>query len=114
LQAQGGIAISASHNPMNGIFKTLNNTGQFMSPDEHLQMKKHLDVHSFVDWTKIGKRTIYSEGLTNHINAVLSLPIIDLEKIKSKKFKVLADCVNGAGTYCIPDLLQMFGCVVSL
>ena len=42
-----------------------------MSPDEHLQMKKHLDVQSsFVDWTKIGKRTIYSEGLTNHIKAV--------------------------------------------
>ena len=34
------------------------------------------------------------------------------EKIKSKKFKVLADCVNGAGAYCIPDLLKMFGCEV--
>jgi phosphomannomutase len=84
-----------------------------MSPDEHLQMKKYLDVRSnFVDWTKLGKRTVYSEGLTNHIKAVLSLPIIDLEKIKSKKYKVLADCVNGAGAYCIPDLLRLFGCEV--
>jgi len=114
LQAEGGIAISASHNPNEwNALKLLNNTGQFMSPDEHQQMKKYLDVQdNFVDWTKIGKRTIYSEGLTNHINAVLSLPIINIEKIRSKKFKVLADCVNGAGTYCIPDLLKMFGCDV--
>lgn len=114
LKAQGGIAISASHNPNEwNALKLLNSTGQFMSPDEHQQMKKYLDVHSnFFDWSKIGKRTVYSEGLTDHIKAVLSLPIIDLEKIKSKKFKVLADCVNGAGAYCIPDLLRMFGCEV--
>lgn len=114
LNAQGGIAISASHNPNEwNALKLLNSTGQFMSPDEHQEMKKNLYVkNNFVDWTKIGKRTIYSEGLTNHINAVLSLSIIDLEKIKSKKFKVLADCVNGAGAYCIPDLLRMFGCEV--
>ena len=114
LQAQGGIAISASHNPNEwNALKLLNSTGQFMSPDEHQGMKKYLDVENkFVDWTSIGKRTVYTEGLMNHINAVLSLPIIDLEKIKSKKFKVLADCVNGAGAYCIPELLRLFGCEV--
>ncbi len=114
LDAQGGIAISASHNPNEwNALKLLNSTGQFMSPDEHQKMKKYLDVESsFVDWTKIGKRTIYSEGLTNHINAVLKLPIINLEKIKSKKIKVLVDCVNGAGAYCVPDLLRLFGCEV--
>ncbi len=114
LHAQGGIAISASHNPNEwNALKLLNSTGQFMAPAEHEEMKKYLDVqNNFADWTKIGKRTIYNEGLTNHINAVLSLPTIDLEKIKSKKFKVLADCVNGAGAYCIPDLLKMFGCEV--
>jgi phosphomannomutase len=114
LNAQGGIAISASHNPNEwNALKLLNSTGQFMSPDEHQEMKKNLDVkNNFVDWTKIGKRTVFSEGLNNHIKAVLSLPIIDVENIKSKKFKVLSDCVNGAGAYCIPDLLRMFGCDV--
>ncbi len=114
LHAQGGIAISASHNPNEwNALKLLNSTGQFMSPDEHQEMKKYLEVqNNFVDWTKIGKRTVYNEGLQNHINAVLSLPNIDLENIKSKKFRVLADCVNGAGAYCIPDLLSILGCEV--
>ncbi len=114
LKAQGGIAISASHNPNEwNALKLLNSTGQFMSPQEHQQMKKYLDIQSnFVAWTNIGKRTIYSEGTNNHIEAVLKLPVINLEKIKSKKFKVLADCVNGAGAYCIPDLLKKLGCEV--
>lgn len=114
LKAQGGIAISASHNPNEwNALKLLNSTGQFMSPEEHNEMKKYLDKNSdYVDWTRIGKRTVYSEGLSNHIQAVLSLPVIDVEKIKSKKFKVLADCVNGAGAYCIPELLKLFGCNV--
>ncbi len=114
LKTQGGIAISASHNPNEwNALKLLNSTGQFMSPDEYQKMKLRLDKPGkFVDWSKIGKRTIYSEGLSNHINSVLSLPIIDVEKIKDKKLKVLVDCVNGAGAYCIPDLLRLFGCDV--
>lgn len=114
LNARGGIAISASHNPNEwNAMKLLNGTGQFMSPIEHEQMKKYLDVQTkFVDWTKIGKRTIYSEGIANHIESILKLPVIDLPKIKSKNFKVLADCVNGAGTYCISQLLRLFGCQV--
>ncbi len=114
LNAQGGIAISASHNPNEwNALKLLNSTGQFMSPEEHQKMKTFLDVpHNYVDWSKIGKRTIYSEGISNHIEAILKLPVIDLEKIKSKNFKVLVDCVNGAGAYCIPDYLRLFGCDV--
>jgi phosphomannomutase len=114
LHAQGGIAISASHNPNEwNALKLLNSTGQFMSPDEHEVMKNYLDKTStYKSWDKIGKRTLYSEGLTDHIKAVLSLPLINPGKIKSKKFRVIADCVNGAGAYCIPDLLRLFGCEV--
>lgn len=114
LNAQGGIAISASHNPNEwNALKLLNSTGQFMSSEEHNQMKKFLDSENvFVDWSKIGKRTIYADGIKNHIEAILKIPILDLDKIKSKKFKVLADCVNGAGAYFIPDYLRRFGCEV--
>lgn len=114
LKAQGGIAISASHNPNEwNALKLLNSTGQFMSPEEHEIMKKFLDKDSsYKNWNALGKRKIYSEGIQNHIDAVLKLPLIDLEKIKQKKFKVVADCVNGAGAFCIPHLLNLLGCEV--
>ncbi len=114
LNARGGIAISASHNPNEwNALKLLNSTGQFMSPEEHNQMKNFLEKeYSFVEWTKIGKRTVYKDGIKNHIEAILKLPVLDIEKIKSKKFNVLADCVNGAGAYCIPDFLKSLGCNV--
>lgn len=111
LNAWGGIAISASHNPNEwNALKLLNSTGQFMSPEEHNQMKNFLEKeYSFVEWTKIGKRTVYKDKIKNHIEAILKLPVLDIEKIKSKKFNVLADCVNGAGAYCIPDFLKSLG-----
>ena len=114
LNANGGIAITASHNPNEwNALKLLNSSGQFMSPDEHEIMKKYLsDKSSYKSWDKIGKRTVFSDGLKNHIDSILKLPVIELDKIKSKKFKIVADCVNGAGAYCIPDLLKMFECEV--
>ena len=114
LQAQGGIAISASHNPNEwNALKLLNSTGQFMSLDENELMKKYLDNKStYKTWNAIGKRTLFSSGINHHIDSLLKLSIIDLEKIKRKNFKVVADCVNGAGAYCIPELLKIFGCEV--
>jgi phosphomannomutase len=114
LNANGGIAITASHNPNEwNALKLLNSSGQFMSPDEHELMKKYLDnKSSYKYWEEIGKRTVFSEGLKNHIDAIINLPLIDIDIIRKKKFKVVADCVNGAGAYCIPDLLRLFGCEV--
>lgn len=114
LNANGGIAITASHNPNEwNALKLLNSSGQFISPEEHEKMKKFLnDESSYIRWDKIGKRTFYPDGLKNHIETILKLTVIDIEKIKKKKFRVLADCVNGAGAYCIPDLLELFGCDV--
>jgi len=114
LNADGGIAISASHNPNEwNALKLLNSTGQFMSPDQHEKMKTYLsDNPSYKSWDKIGKRAVLSDAIKNHVDAILNLPIINADEIRRKKFKVVADCVNGAGAYCIPDLLKSFGCEV--
>lgn len=114
LNANGGIVISASHNPNEwNALKLLNSSGQFMSPDEHEKMKTFLNENTtFKRWNKIGKRTVFADGLRNHIDRIINLPIIDLKKIRKKNFKIVADCVNGAGAYCIPDLLRVFGCEV--
>lgn len=117
LSANGGIAISASHNPNEwNALKLLNDTGQFMTPEQNTELLKILNENKenkFKNWEKLGTLTSYSEGLTRHVNDVLNLKYIDKEKIKKRKFKVLADCVNGAGVYVIPDLLRQFGCEVT-
>ena len=114
LKANGGIAISASHNPNEwNALKLLNRTGQFMTPEENKTLMKLLDSgkKSFKSWDKLGKKT-FSEGVKDHVKDVLNLKYIDVKGIQKRKFKVLVDCVNGAGVYVIPDLLREFGCEV--
>ncbi|NWF49187.1 MAG: phosphoglucosamine mutase [Ignavibacteriaceae bacterium] len=113
--ASGGIAISASHNPNEwNALKFLNSTGQFMTPDEHHSLKMILEKNDlkFSVWNSIGKRKVFSEALDKHINDVLNLKHINIDLIRKRKFKVLTDCVNGAGVYVIPKLLKEFGCEV--
>jgi phosphomannomutase len=115
LGARGGIAISASHNPNEwNALKLLNSTGQFMTPEENTELLQILNLsqNKYRSWDKIGKTAFYSEGIKKHMNDVLGMKHINRDKIRSKKFKVLVDCVNGAGTYVIPDLLREFGCEV--
>ncbi len=115
LNADGGIAISASHNPNEwNALKLLNSTGQFMTPEENKTMIEKLDEsdRNYKRWNEIGKNSFYTDGIQNHVNAVLSIKYIDLKAIRKRKFKVLVDCVNGAGAYVIPQLLRKFGCEV--
>lgn len=115
LKAQGGIAISASHNPNEwNALKLLNGTGQFLSPEEYVQMQKFLNNEQpkYKSWDKIGKWKEYSKGIQNHIDAIFGLGIIYVDEIRNRRFKVLLDCVNGAGAYLLPDFLNEFGCEV--
>ncbi|BDQ02028.1 MAG: phosphoglucosamine mutase [Ignavibacterium sp.] len=111
LEAQGGIAITASHNPNEwNALKLLNSTGQFMSPEEHEEMKTYLSKEVLYEsWQKVGRYSEHFEAIDNHIESILKLNLINVEKIKSKKFKVLLDCVNGAGVYSVPRLLDKLG-----
>lgn len=115
LNAQGGIAISASHNPNEwNALKLLNSTGQFMSAEENKLMLANLESSQthFAAWNHLGKLTYYEEGLKRHIVDVTKMKFIQAEKIRSRRYRVLVDCVNGAGAYVIPDLLKKFGCEV--
>lgn len=115
LNAQGGIAISASHNPNEwNALKLLNATGQFMTPDENVKLQEIIKNFNpiYKTWDKLGTYTLYKEGLERHKKDVLALPILNLEAIRKRNFKVLLDCVNGAGYTVIPQLLRDLGCTV--
>ena len=115
LKAQGGIAISASHNPNEwNALKLMNSTGQFMTPEENVKMLELLNqsLNKFVSWEKLGKYSYFEEGLKRHIHDSMNLKYINLDQIRERKFRVVADCVNGAGVYVIPELLRNFGCEV--
>ncbi len=115
LGAVGGIQISASHNPNEwNALKLLNDEGEFMTPAQNAEMLKLLDksVNSYQAWDGLGKFEYYEEGLENHLRDVLKMEHIDIEAIKKRKFRVLLDCVNGAGSFIMPRLLKEFGCEV--
>ena len=112
--ASGGIAITASHNPNEwNALKLLNSTGQFMTPEENVELQKIIQQkNNFESWENLGKITFSSTALNKHLEDASNLKYIDKEEIKKRKFKVLADCVNGAGAFCIPGYLRSFGCNV--
>ncbi|MBN2570732.1 MAG: phosphoglucosamine mutase [Ignavibacteriales bacterium] len=115
LNAVGAIAITASHNPNEwNALKLLNSDGEFMTPEENVRMLKLLDTstQNYKNWEHIGKLKLYSEGLQNHFDEVLKLKYIDLPVLRKRKFKVLLDCVNGAGNIVMPKLLTELGCEV--
>ena len=115
--AVGGIEISASHNPNQwNALKLINRTGEFMTPAENKTMLELLNSpeDKYAEWDKLGSHSFDKNGVADHLNSVLKMKFIEIEKIKNRKFKVLLDCVNGAGSYVMPELLEKLGCEVVL
>jgi phosphomannomutase len=114
LKANGGISITASHNPMmwNGL-KFFAPSGLFLDAEEN---KKFWNIAEqtakYVPWDKQGTYTLDETFLDEHIRQVLSLSYIDVGKIRNHKFKVVLDCVNSAGGIIVPRLLEKLGCEV--
>lgn len=113
--AAGGIAITASHNPIEwNALKFIGSNGMFLDAQSGTEMRALLDEgNPYVEWSELGQVTTDSAAIQRHIDAVLALPHIDVEGIRSKKFRVALDCCHGAGGAIIPALLERLGCVVS-
>jgi phosphomannomutase len=114
LQASGGIAVTASHNPIqwNGL-KFLASTGLFLNGEENkIFWKLAEEEPKYVPWDKNGSYSAKDDFLDQHIQAVLSLPYIKPAIIAKRKFRVVLDCVNAAGGLVIPKLLESLGCEV--
>ncbi len=111
-KADGGIILTASHNPKQwNALKLLNNKGEFLSGkdgEEILKMAEKNDF-SFALVDDLGKITKNDTYIDKHIEAVLNLKVLDLEAVKKKKFKVVVDAVNSTGGIAIPKLLEKLG-----
>jgi phosphomannomutase len=116
-QTAGGLAITASHNPpeWNGL-KFMDSNSRFLSPARAEQLFQSADKGQFTykTWTALGKETVDDGANRRHIAALLNLPLVDAAKIRKRKFKVVIDCVNGAGGLIIPPLLEELGCEVQI
>lgn len=115
LKANGGIMITASHNPImwNGL-KMLGPDGLFLDAEQGervLSIAKSGDF-PFATYDRIGARHAYAEAVSDHVNAILALDYFDAEKIRRRRFRVVLDCICGAGAVLIPDLLWSLGCEV--
>ena len=110
----GGIVITASHNPSeyNGL-KFLQTDGTFLSPDQCEELFKAVDQNVSIDTSdSLGLVSDYSTANEEHIDKVLAAKCIDTDNIRKKKFKVVVDCVNGAGSFILPMLCEQLGCEV--
>ncbi|MBO5875290.1 MAG: phosphoglucosamine mutase [Alistipes sp.] len=114
-KADGGIIITASHNPKQwNALKLLNERGEFLNDAEG---KRVLALAEDVDFDypqvdEIGKVLLREDFNNQHIHSVLSLPLVDVEAVRAKGFKVVVDAVNSVGGVVIPNLLRELGCEV--
>lgn len=111
-KAAGGIIITASHNPVQwNALKLLNAKGEFISEEEGAEILKITEQESFefADIKKLGSYEVDQSYIDIHIEKILSLPLVDVEAIKSRNFKIAIDCVNSTGGIAVPKLLKALG-----
>ncbi len=111
-KAAGGIIITASHNPKEwNALKLLNAEGEFISAadGEWILEKAAREDFTFNPVDKIGSLQFNDTFLQKHIDAIVDYPLIDIENIRKKNFKVVVDVVNSTGALFIPPLLRALG-----
>lgn len=111
-KADGGIIITASHNPKEwNALKLLNSQGEFISAEAGAQVLglAARDAFNFIAVDKLGSYTQNDTYLDKHIAAVLNYPLVNVAAIKAMQFKVVVDAINSSGAFAIPRLLKALG-----
>lgn len=116
LKAVGGICVTASHNPSDwNALKFFNKQGEFITPAQYAELSKIYESKQFAlrPFGKLGKVSRQENWIDKHIAQVLALKTVNKPGIKKRKFKVVVDAINGAGSVALPKLLEKLGCKVS-
>lgn len=114
-KADGGIILTASHNPRQwNALKLLNAQGEFLTDKQGKQVLELSEdtAYSFPDIDSIGKVVLREDFNDTHINQVLSLSAVDVPAVCARKFRVVVDAVNSVGGIVMPKLLRKLGCDV--
>src|SRR5690348_773591 len=110
--AAGGLAITASHNPIEwNALKFIGPSGLFLEGGEAADMRKVVEGKiPRATWDKLGAVAVDKDAAREHIELILALPFLDVEGIRKREFRVALDCVRGAGGTFMPVLLELLGC----
>jgi phosphomannomutase len=110
--AAGGIIITASHNPREwNALKLLNHLGEFISATDGAEVLAIAEKEdfNFAPVDKLGTVTTNSEYLRKHIEAIVKYPLVEVESIRKKEYKIVVDVINSTGAIFIPPLLKALG-----
>ncbi|WP_185855942.1 phosphoglucosamine mutase [Blattabacterium cuenoti] len=111
-KADGGIMLTASHNPKNwNGLKIFNSQGEFLSEKDFQKLLCLVDKEHFhfVSSHQLGNHYYRKNYVQKHIKTILSLPLVDVEMIKKAQFKIVVDGINSTGGIAIPILLKSLG-----
>ena len=111
-KADGGIIITASHNPTQwNALKLLNSEGEFLTAADGAEVLRIAEAEDFnyAPVEQLG-RVVKDDTINQqHIQSVLDLRLVDVEAIRARKFRVCADTINSVGGIILPDLFKALG-----
>lgn len=111
-KADGGIILTASHNPKQwNALKLLNSSGEFLNDKQGKRILEIAasDSYEFSEVDNLGNVTSRASFDQKHIDKVLALPLVDVEAVHTRRFKIVVDAVNSVGGTVIPALLRQMG-----